>query len=206
MRVNEKSKKQNRKLWLLLFCCLVFLAYTFPIIFPIEKNIDCTPIIIDSVDRNELIDAFLLIKDSVVKNGNAIVYVGGNGGALVDAIMFFDFMRSSGVWKHTTFISTGQICSASNIVWLAAKLRIVTPGSSFLIHKAKWNMKKEDEQTKMMDKFNIAKNTNTAVFVATGNPEAADLWTDILVGNKDGVVIDAKTALELGWATGMAEY
>jgi ATP-dependent protease ClpP protease subunit len=110
-------------------------------------------------------------------------------------------MHATDIWERTTFIATGQICSASNIVWLSAKNRVITPGSSFLIHKAKWNMKNEDESVKIKDRFIIARNTHNIVLLSTGEKESAEFWTDILVGNKNGTVLNAKEALEMGWAT-----
>jgi ATP-dependent protease ClpP protease subunit len=201
MKIRGSSKKTKTiVLWFAVvftFAFGIFVGKSYESFFLIQKQ----HIVIDSVDKTDLLYAYFLIEEEVAKNGYAVAYVSGNGGVIDDAIMFYDLMHATDIWERTTFIATGQICSASNIVWLSAKNRVITPGSSFLIHKAKWNMKNEDESVKIKDRFIIARNTHNIVLLSTGEKESAEFWTDILVGNKNGTVLNAKEALEMGWAT-----
>ncbi len=201
MKIRGSSKKTKTiVLWFAVvftFAFGIFVGKSYESFFLTQKQ----HIVIDSVNKTDLLYAYFLIEEEVAKNGYAVAYVSGNGGVIDDAIMFYDLMHATDIWERTTFIATGQICSASNIVWLSAKNRVITPGSSFLIHKAKWNMKNEDESVKIKDRFIIARNTHNIVLLSTGEKESAEFWTDILVGNKNGTVLNAKEALEMGWAT-----
>ena len=164
------------------------------------------PVVIMDVNHTQLLKTFLILQAAVDTGCKPIVHVSGEGGAVQAALAFFDLMRTSGVSKHTTFISSGSIWSASNIVWLAAEKRVVTPGSAFFLHEFTLNLQSETHRVRNMDVKIKLRTTAAAVLEATSNQESADKWRSIAIGDKQGIVLDAENALSWGWATEIKPY
>ncbi len=166
---------------------------------------ESTAIIINSCDHDHLLSKFLELQKCVEENGKATAYVGGNGGAISNALMFFDLMRTTSVGVNTTFISAGGIISASNIVWLSAATRIVTPSSSFLVHGATWNKSGEDARVRSEDIEHLLTASSKAVKIAT-TEKTSRLWKTIFRGSQQGHVFNAEKAIANGWATELHPY
>lgn len=167
---------------------------------------DCEiPYRITSVENDKLFEAFLFIKRCATLDTKLEIYIEGFGGSVNSAQAFFDRMWSSGLAHHVRFIAQGHIASASNLVWLASDERVVTPGSSFLIHEFETNNHTEDEETRVAMKDQTVTRTTNAVRHAT-NDEAAKIWQDCIDDKRDGVILDGAEALRLGWATELREY
>ena len=164
------------------------------------------PIIIDSVELENIHPIIRSLRKCIEEDEHATAFVSGSGGAPEDAMTFFDFIRTEGLSKDLTFIASGNIASASNIVWLAAETRIVLPSSMFLLHEATWYLCNEDLQVRAQSTKHLINSTTLAVRLATGNPLSADRWNDIIQSNQAGVMLNAEEALEWGWATEIREY
>ncbi len=192
-------------LWWFALCLLFGTAYGAEDGVNIDKCQEGQIYIKGDVEIVSLLQVFQEIRACTNKFGQAVVYVRGNGGSLEEAQVFFDLMRTSGVSQKTTFVATGMIASASNIVWLAAETRIVLPGTHFLLHKASLRMFDEDQQTRQSGTNHTFKVSVDSVHLATSEV-AAKRWKDILRGDAQGIVLNADEALKLGWATERKNY
>jgi len=161
---------------------------------------------IENVKTEDLLQIFKQLSTCVQSGGKPEVYVHGIGGSLENSQMFFDLMRTSGIYREVSFITAGAVRSASNIVWLAADTRIGSPGTTFMIHSATWNMGSEDNNVRVANHRNILRNTTRAVLISTGNKDSAEKWNKALGGNTQGIEINAEQALKMGWLTEIRRY
>jgi len=163
------------------------------------------PTIINSAKLSDLLPVINSIRRCVEERGHATAYVYGSGRAVDEALAFFDMMRTSGLSNKTTFIATGVIWSASNIIWLAAERRVVLPGSQFIIHSATHNMSNESKQIREEAAENMIDSTTDAVSLAAGK-SGANLWERSIQALGPGMALNARQALEYGWATEIQGY
>ena len=78
-----------------------------------NKSCKDIPMFFGNADGNILLNAYESIKKCIKIDGEVTAYVNGVGGSVSEAMMFFDLMRTSGAYKHTTFIAVGEIWSAT---------------------------------------------------------------------------------------------
>ena len=172
-----------------------------------EKKSDVckTPILISSVDSDELFKAFLHIKKCARPDGDKLdVYVSGMGGDPGDAQAFFDRMRATGLNHRVRFIAYGFIASASNIVWMAADERVVTPQSVFILHKARVVFD-DDPELGVSVKNNLLQETVKSFRLAAGE-KAAHLWEQSCTGKIAASALSSDEAIQNGWATRLENY
>lgn len=190
---------------ILILFTVLFVAVVVDALAKDEKRCEDSPIIIDTDKIDDNLVALNSIRKSIEECEHATAYVYGKGGKIDEAVAFFDLMRTSGLSKKTTFIATATIWSASNIVWLAAETRIVLPGSQFIIHSATYNMENETKQIREETAENEINSSTAAVHLATGR-KGANLWEKSMQDLGPGTALNAKQAIEYGWATEILEY
>ena len=195
----------NLRYWICAFIALAFIS--IPPISHADSDAECEkPIHISTVQEDDLLDALNHIGKCASDSKKLLVYVSGEGGALVFAQAFFDKMRTSGLSKRVRFEAHGLIASASNLIWMAADERVVTPGSLFVLHRAKFGVPDGEDPELSISLKNAILQTSVESVLRVAGPTAAKLWEQSLVGKVVGNTLDGKEALEIGWATELSSY
>lgn len=171
----------------------------------VTNSVCRTPFHISSVESDELLKALEHIKKCVPAEGKLDVYVSGMGGSAIEAQAFYDQIRTMGLNSRVRFKSYGMIASASNIVWMAADERVVTPSSLFLLHKGTMNIAGEDPELGVTLKDLQFGSSTNAVRRAAGD-KAAQLWLDSIAGKIVASAFDGREAVKNGWATKLEDY
>lgn len=173
---------------------------------PASASEECkTPLHISTVDSDDLLKALYHIEKCVGKDTKLDVYVSGLGGSMVEAQAFYDQMRTRGLSKVVRFKSYGLIASASNIIWMAADERVVTPGSMFVLHGMTINIGEEDPELGIMLKNTHVQNSMNSIRRVVGE-NAAKMWSQHVSGTVAATAFDGKEAIKNGWATSLEDY
>ena len=195
----------NLRSWLCTLVVLLFISLS-PVAYA-EDDIECVkPFHISTVLEEDLLAALTHIEKCAKEDTKLKVYVSGEGGPLIFAQAFYDKMRTSGLSKRVRFEAHGLIASASNIVWMASDERVVTPGSLFVLHRAKFGVPNGEDPELSISLKNAILQTSVDSVRRVAGSKAADLWEQSLVGKVVGNTLDGKEALEIGWATELSSY